>query len=78
MQSLVDTLAEQRKRHLERVERLHIQDIKEMVSYWLLMLRIQRKVNYVPRKKTHEELMKEVKVKKTWTGSGNANDLFDK
>lgn len=32
----------------------------------------------MPRKKTHEELMREVKVKKSWTGSGAANDLFDK
>ena len=33
MQSLVDSLADQRKRHLERVERMHIQDIKELVSF---------------------------------------------
>jgi hypothetical protein len=32
----------------------------------------------VPRKKTTEELMREIKIKKSWTGSGNANDLFDK
>eukprot|EP00350_Pseudokeronopsis_sp_OXSARD2_P006069 CAMPEP_0170543108 /NCGR_PEP_ID=MMETSP0211-20121228/2335_1 /TAXON_ID=311385 /ORGANISM="Pseudokeronopsis sp., Strain OXSARD2" /LENGTH=36 /DNA_ID= /DNA_START= /DNA_END= /DNA_ORIENTATION= len=35
-----------------------------------------RKKNYVPRKKTMEELMREVKYKKSWKGSGNQNDLF--
>ena len=38
MQSLVDSLAEQRKRHLERVEKMHIQDIKELVRLIIYLM----------------------------------------
>ena len=36
MQSLVDSLAEQRKRHLQRVEQMQIKDIKELVTTHLI------------------------------------------
>lgn len=33
MHKLVDSLAEQRKRHFENIERLTIKDIKELVNF---------------------------------------------
>lgn len=34
MQSLVDSLAQQRKRHLEVIENTTIKDLKEMVTFY--------------------------------------------
>ena len=42
MQSLVDSLAEQRKRHLERVEKMHIQDIKELVRLLMYLMTTEK------------------------------------
>ena len=40
MQSLVDTLARERKQHLTAIENITIRDLKEMVSFEWLRLEI--------------------------------------
>ena len=74
MHDLVNSLAAQRKRHLQTVENYTINDLKEMVSSFLISS--QRKKSYVPRLREKEELVSEVKYKKSWKGSGNQNDYF--
>ena len=36
----------------------------------------QKRKTYVPRMRTKEELLDQVKYKKSWKGSGNGNDFF--
>jgi hypothetical protein len=42
MQSLVDTLAKERKQHLTTIENITIRDLKEMVSFQLLTFEIAK------------------------------------
>mmetsp|Transcript_13898 Transcript_13898/g.16111 ORF Transcript_13898/g.16111 Transcript_13898/m.16111 type:complete len:198 (-) Transcript_13898:94-687(-) len=62
---LVAKLDRERRERLQSIEAITIKDIKDKF-----------KKNYVPRMKTKDELMREVKVKKSWKGSGNSNDYF--
>ena len=62
---LVAKLEKDRKDRLQSIENITIMDIKD-----------KQKKNYVPRMRTKDELMREVKYKKSWKGSGNSNDYF--
>eukprot|EP00349_Pseudokeronopsis_sp_Brazil_P003806 CAMPEP_0202962752 /NCGR_PEP_ID=MMETSP1396-20130829/6819_1 /ASSEMBLY_ACC=CAM_ASM_000872 /TAXON_ID= /ORGANISM="Pseudokeronopsis sp., Strain Brazil" /LENGTH=55 /DNA_ID=CAMNT_0049683507 /DNA_START=22 /DNA_END=186 /DNA_ORIENTATION=+ len=55
MKELVDQISAKRQDHIDHINSLKIGDLKDL-----------RKKNYVPRKKTMEELMREVKYKKSW------------
>ena len=44
MQSLVDSLAKQRKRHLDQIEAISIKDIKEMVKLSFIKIFPEKKV----------------------------------
>ena len=37
---------------------------------------MQNRKNYIPRLRTHEELLEECKYKKSWRGSGIGNQYF--
>ncbi|TNV71132.1 hypothetical protein FGO68_gene13651 [Halteria grandinella] len=65
MQSLVDSLARQRKHHMETIANTTMKDLKDM-----------RKPNYVPRLRTKDELKGEVHYKKSWVGGSADNDYF--
>ena len=65
IQHLVDKMAKDRRDRLQQIESITLNDIKD-----------KHKKRYVPRQKTQEELMREVKYKKSWKGSGNSNDYF--
>ena len=65
IQQLVNKLAQERQERLDKIEAIKLKDIKE-----------KQKKHYVSRMKTREELVREVKYKRSWRGSGSSNEFF--
>ena len=59
-----------RKNHFDSIENMTYKELKDLVSIYLIFC-FQKKKSYVPRKKTMEELMREVRYRHSWKGSGN-------
>ena len=80
MHKMVDTLRKQKMSHDSAIERLTLKELREKVSRntqpMLILLFLQNRKCYVPRKRTKEELLSEVGYKKSWKGSGNQNTYF--
>ena len=67
MVQLRDRIQEERINHFSGIESTDLSQLKEM-----------RRKCYVPRQKTKEELLREIKYKKSWKGSGIGNEFFMK
>ena len=65
VKGLIDKLSRERAQHLQRFDRITLKDVKD-----------KQKKSYVRRMKTKDELLREVRYKKSWKGSGNSNDYF--
>ena len=60
MQNIVDSLAQTRRSHFNMIEKMTLNDIKELVSTMGFNLGIQQRKSLVPRKRGKDELMRDI------------------